>query len=873
MSGASFKGNLEVLNLSDIFQSLAMNRHSGTLIISDGKREKKIFFAEGEIQLLSSSRRMKLGELLIATGKITEEDLDLALKLQKQNRKKLGEILVEEGFCAEEDVARIVKFQIEEEIYDLFLWKKADFEFIADHLPEDMKRDSSNLMRLNLNTNSLIMEALRRLDEWEVVKQAVPSTKEVFMIVDERKLDAIDLPERLKNEIHLIDGKTNVEGLAEKTMISEFELCKLLAELVHQGAIMALPTERLVQKAEEAYAVNDFAAAANLYGRLAEIAPGEPKVLVPLAESLRRSGDDRQALLVFEDLSNKLDPSRDMERLKRCWESILALDPERTDVARKLEQMEAQAQARKNRGRIVPIPVLVIAAIAIVGGVFHNKLRLIINELTKDPHSAQKEEDNRLADQLRQQYLEALNFNKDYKKAFAIATDIIKKFPNTPARDQVSLPLRVRTEPTGFAVKVNGDAKGETSTGQPAVDCSYSTKASKVLIQIFKINPNNARRVGDTPLREITLDDPLKWPDGDEVKFVVEDSPDKKFFAEYPIETEFGYWPSGKAYVAIARNGSVFLLDDKTFERQEGWKDVTVGQFGDVFSAPMISGSKAYVGLSQGGVAVIDLDAKTVSIPFPIDVGSVTTKPLLFGKQGRLVVATTTGNIYGFPIQGNGKPWVVSTDGAINFAGVVADDDGETIAFASTDERVRAIKVATGEPAWNGKKTVIGVPHANLARAKSCVLVATEDGALHAIDAKTGVERGEPYRDPLGKPFRFAIDGSGDRIFIAAEDGRICAIDGLDFTKQLWPTPPKRQTASAPRIYYLPKTGSDSAPIADRVLVSFDDSRLAQFDPTTGLLAWEGNVESGAVTTPATIQTDCFLVATSVNYITIFQRQ
>ena len=38
MGGASFKGNLEILNLSDIFQSLAMNRHSGTLIVNDGKR-------------------------------------------------------------------------------------------------------------------------------------------------------------------------------------------------------------------------------------------------------------------------------------------------------------------------------------------------------------------------------------------------------------------------------------------------------------------------------------------------------------------------------------------------------------------------------------------------------------------------------------------------------------------------------------------------------------------------------------------------------------------------------------------------------------------------------------------------------------------
>ena len=197
MTGKSFKGNLEVLNLSDIFQSLAMNRHSGTLIVTDGKREKKIFFAEGEITLLSSSRRQRLGELLVNEDKITEEDLELALKLQKQSRKRLGEILVEEGFCEEDDIDRLVRHQIQEEIYDLFLWRKAEFEFIADQMPEDMARESPQLTRLAFNTNSLIMEALRRLDEWSLIRDMVPSTKEVFTLTNEVDLHRIDVPTRI----------------------------------------------------------------------------------------------------------------------------------------------------------------------------------------------------------------------------------------------------------------------------------------------------------------------------------------------------------------------------------------------------------------------------------------------------------------------------------------------------------------------------------------------------------------------------------------------------------------------------------------------------------------------------------------------------
>lgn len=872
MSGASFKGNLEVLNLSDIFQSLAMNRHSGTLIISDGKREKKIFFAEGEIQLLSSSRRMKLGELLIATGKISEEDLDLALKLQKQNRKKLGEILVEEGFCAEEDVGRIVKFQIEEEIYDLFLWRKAEFEFIADHLPEDMKRDSSNLMRLSLNTNSLIMEALRRLDEWEVVKQAVPSTKEIFIIVDERKLDQIDLPERLKNEIHLIDGKTNVEGLAEKTMISEFELCKLLAELVHQGAIMALPMERLVQKAEEAYAVNDFAAAANLYGRLAELAPGEPKVLIPLAESLRRSGDDRQALMVFEEIANKLDPVRDAERLRRCYESIVALDPERNDIARKLEQMDARAQARKRTGRSMPVAVIAIVVIAVVGGIFHKQILAFVNKI-KDQKATDEAEMNRRADELLQQHLARLKFDHDYATAFQLGVQIARDCPKSPARQKVQLPVRVRTEPPGFAITINNLPQGETSAQNPVVVGTYSTFVDKVVIQVRKISKIGGSTVDTPPLMEQVLPDPFKWPESGEVRFVIEDKPDFKCTADSPIETKFAYWPTAKAWVAVGREGGVYVLDEKTLDRQKGWGDITIGQFGDVFSTPTLVGSKAFVGLSSGGVAVVDLETKSVATPFPVDQGAVRGRPLVFSKQGKLVVATTAGAILGFPLGGGKTTWRVDTEAPIEYGGVIGDEDGDVAVFASQDERLRAVDVATGKQIWQ-RPAIVGAVCAPLLRAHEWVLVANTDGELIAVNGKTGAIR-QRWRDPHSRPFRFCVDDAGDHVFLVTNDGRVRGISSSDFTTQLWnPEEWSRPTHAPPHIAYLPKVTAEQGPgLPDRVLVTCDDSRLVGLDPRTGQLVWQGTVNQGAVTLPITVQGDVFLVPATPSDIALFRRQ
>lgn len=55
---------------------------------------------------------LKLGELLVYYGKITEEQLNLVLKKQKKSNKKLGELLVEEGYVTEKDIVEVLEFQL-----------------------------------------------------------------------------------------------------------------------------------------------------------------------------------------------------------------------------------------------------------------------------------------------------------------------------------------------------------------------------------------------------------------------------------------------------------------------------------------------------------------------------------------------------------------------------------------------------------------------------------------------------------------------------------------------------------------------------------------------------------------------------------------
>ena len=64
-------------------------------------------------------RKIRLGDLLVETQAITQDQLNHALEKQKKNNLKLGEILVDEGIITEDDIAVALSKQLGIEIVDL----------------------------------------------------------------------------------------------------------------------------------------------------------------------------------------------------------------------------------------------------------------------------------------------------------------------------------------------------------------------------------------------------------------------------------------------------------------------------------------------------------------------------------------------------------------------------------------------------------------------------------------------------------------------------------------------------------------------------------------------------------------------------------
>ena len=216
-------GNLNTMQLSELLQWLSLGQKTGTLLIEGRGIEKRIYFQGGRINSSSSSdQREYLGHFLVSHGYITEEELKMAMEVQEESNILLGKILVMINAIAETDLLRLMRKKAEESIYDVFLWSEGNFEFVDGELPE------LKMVPLSLDVTGIIMEGLRRYDEWKRIRAQIPDNQIVPRIVKPLNLD--HLTEQEKLIVPYIDGQRTIEEIALQTHNAEFNVSRLVFE-------------------------------------------------------------------------------------------------------------------------------------------------------------------------------------------------------------------------------------------------------------------------------------------------------------------------------------------------------------------------------------------------------------------------------------------------------------------------------------------------------------------------------------------------------------------------------------------------------------------------------------------------------------------
>ncbi len=230
------QGSVERFELSDIFQLLSVSRKTGTLGVQRGEEVVMVYLSRGDIiYAYNPNRKLRLGDLLIRKKKLTTSQLERAMRIQRElkTRKRLGELLVLESFITRKDLEDVVRKQVEDVIYDLLRWETGNFKFYENKFP------TQEDVTINISTENLILESVRRLDELEHIQKKLPAFDTVLglAIAETRRAKDVALEAEEWNVLTLVDGRRDIRRIIEESRLGKLETMKRLAGLLLAGLV------------------------------------------------------------------------------------------------------------------------------------------------------------------------------------------------------------------------------------------------------------------------------------------------------------------------------------------------------------------------------------------------------------------------------------------------------------------------------------------------------------------------------------------------------------------------------------------------------------------------------------------------------------
>lgn len=288
-------GSFQVMSLVDLLQWVMGARKTGRLRVSHGNASREIYSREGTVVACSSNDPLVLmGQFLLFHGRITEDQLQEALKTQETTGENLGAVLVAMGAIRQDQLLQIVSSKAMETIHGLFDWEDATFEFVPDAEP------TKGTIEVDLDVQEILLEGARRLDEMAGIRAEFPS-RDVVLARTDRRPHASSVASPAARQIYeAIDGRRTLAEILLVCRASEYLTCSFLVGLVRDGVVSveSRPRQPLSavdhapdpadaqspERARELLLRGDLCGAYDTVQQLAEAHPGHPEILSLIAE-------------------------------------------------------------------------------------------------------------------------------------------------------------------------------------------------------------------------------------------------------------------------------------------------------------------------------------------------------------------------------------------------------------------------------------------------------------------------------------------------------------------------------------------------------------------------------------------------------------
>lgn len=243
----SLRGSVKAFSLEQTLEFLNSSGHTGTLTVQFKEARKDLYLFGSGLYLERSHWSFRLGDALVRSGVISAAQLEEGLQKQKESEDlRIGDALRELGYIDDDAILSARRTQVEEEIYELFGWEGAFFEFLNDELPPDFAERAKDKEEFRFDIPSVLMEVTRRQDEWTNIQESLPSERRLYVLSSEEgatKRATRELKEsraRLTDPAVVFDGTHALADYPHYLGLSRFEARSVVSRLLLAGDVRPL---------------------------------------------------------------------------------------------------------------------------------------------------------------------------------------------------------------------------------------------------------------------------------------------------------------------------------------------------------------------------------------------------------------------------------------------------------------------------------------------------------------------------------------------------------------------------------------------------------------------------------------------------------
>jgi len=237
---SALAGDLAIVSIADVLLLLQDRGHTGVVNLSQGRACMDIYLGQGRVEFAGAhgvAEEFLLGRFLVSGGHLQQTTLAQVIEDRKNegSTELLGAYLCARGLLNPGELHKAMAKQTAALVFESLRWGTGRFAFRPlSELPEV----ASNAA-LSLAVDGLILEGLRRVEEWRVIEQEIGDFDMTF-VRNEDKLSSFGRGQLLREEAaiaELVNGRNTVRDLIQMTKMGSYDVTQVLFRLLRSKLI------------------------------------------------------------------------------------------------------------------------------------------------------------------------------------------------------------------------------------------------------------------------------------------------------------------------------------------------------------------------------------------------------------------------------------------------------------------------------------------------------------------------------------------------------------------------------------------------------------------------------------------------------------